>query len=147
MRYSSLIASPSLNNDWNEFLQSKPDLTSVIEWLKNREDNNDLNIQTLFDINQKWSSDDPEEVFEESTLDEWAKENGYKQELTDFDDKDIFDHTRRFIDPETLYGYNRLEDWAIFNDYILKDKLVNIINESKLKNKDKIIDLLDTIND
>lgn len=147
MRNLPLIVSPSLNNDWNEFIKNNPDLTDVVRWLKIKEDNNDLDIQTLFDINQKWSSDDPEEVFEEFTLDEWAKENGYKQELTDFDDEEIFNHVRRFVDPETLYGYNRLEDWAIFNDYILKDKIIDIINESKLKQKDKIIELLDNIND
>lgn len=66
-----LIVSPSDNSDWNLFLQTQPDLTDVICWLKNKK----LNFEKIFEI--EFSSDDPEEVFEIDELMKWARDNDF----------------------------------------------------------------------
>ncbi len=120
MTKQPMIISPADNADFNNFMinyismyNKYPDLTDIVTWLENQEGNNSLNVQTLFNINQKWASEDPEEVFEESTLEEWAEENGWNE---------VFDYMKnKRMSPDDIFSEDELNRWALDNGFIEED--------------------------
>jgi hypothetical protein len=90
--------SPATNSDFSRFMQSSPDLTGIIDWIK---DNIDLEeIVNRFEI-------DPEDIFHDDELETWANKNGHYEYIDQF--------------PQV-----KIDEWAKENGYIKVEKDENL---------------------
>ncbi len=120
-----IIISPSINNEWNNFIKSQPDITSVIEWLNNHSDY--FNFENLFHI--EFSSNEPENVFSQSVLEEWARENDWVQEIDEFSEDDIIRYCNQNFDPKEIYKEKDMIELAKTYGYVNKKELLKYLNE------------------
>jgi len=76
---------------------------------------------------------------EEFVLEKWAKDNNFHDRINEFDDETVMNYVNEKFNLEDVYGFDKLADWVEFNDFVSKDKVIDVLLEQigLLKNKEE----------
>jgi hypothetical protein len=85
--------SPALKSDFARFMQGGPDLTDVVDWVKNN-----IYYEEYFDKNEF----DPDTIFSDDELEAWANKNGYYEYIDQFPQEKVNEWAKE-------NGYKKIE--------------------------------------
>lgn len=111
--------SPSLNKEFGEFISKGVDLTDVLDWISEKIENRYISLGQIV------SDFEPDDIFSNRELSDWAEENNYyegpEKELDDFSDDKIKEYVLGEFGPEDIYSTDVLSAWAEGSGFIHED--------------------------